>query len=42
MFLFEPNDENDKMPFDLSTFKYVQIAQAATFTEWVKNCKTLK
>ena len=29
IFLFEPNDEADKVPFDLNTFKYVQITQAA-------------
>jgi hypothetical protein len=27
--LFEPKDADDKVPFDLNTFKYVQIAQAA-------------
>lgn len=29
IFLFEPQNEDDKVPFDLNTFKYVQIAQAA-------------
>lgn len=29
IFLFEPNDEADRVPFDLNTFKYVQITQAA-------------
>jgi hypothetical protein len=29
IFLFEPRDRDDKVPFDLSTFKYVEIAQAA-------------
>lgn len=29
IFLFEPNGENDKVPFDLNTFKYVEINQAA-------------
>ena len=29
IFLFEPKDQHDQVPFDLSTFKYVQIAQAA-------------
>lgn len=29
IFLFEPNGEGDKVPFDLNTFKYVQITQAA-------------
>lgn len=29
IFLFEPKNQNDKVPFDLNTFKYVTIAQAA-------------
>lgn len=29
IFLFEPRSEADKVPFDLNTFKYVQISQAA-------------
>jgi len=29
IFLFEPKDAGDKVPFDLNTFKYVQISQAA-------------
>ena len=29
IFLFEPKDLGDKVPFDLNTFKYVQISQAA-------------
>jgi len=29
IFLFEPKDNGDKVPFDLNTFKYVQINQAA-------------
>ena len=29
IFLFEPNDESDKVPFDLNTFKYVELSQAA-------------
>ena len=29
IFLFEPNSETDKVPFDLNTFKYVEISQAA-------------
>lgn len=29
IFLFEPSDTNDKVPFDLNTFKYVPITQAA-------------
>lgn len=28
IFLFEPKDGNDKVPFDLSTYKYVRISQA--------------
>lgn len=29
IFLFEPKNVEDKVPFDLTTFKYVQITQAA-------------
>lgn len=29
IFLFEPNDEHDHVPFDLGTFKYISITQAA-------------
>jgi len=29
IFLFEPADDDDRVPFDLATFKYVQIGQAA-------------
>lgn len=29
IFIFEPNDAGDRVPFDLNTFKYVQINQAA-------------
>ncbi len=29
VFLFEPKDEGDRVPFDLATFKYVRIDQAA-------------
>jgi len=29
IFLFEPLDVVDKVPFDLNTFKYIQVAQAA-------------
>lgn len=29
IFLFEPKDNQDKVPFDLNTFKYVSISQAA-------------
>ncbi len=29
IFLFEPRNRNDKVPFDLTTFKYVPISQAA-------------
>lgn len=28
-YLFEPQDADDKVPFDLNTFKYVPISQAA-------------
>ena len=29
IYLFEPQDTDDKVPFDLNTFKYVPISQAA-------------
>ena len=29
IFLFEPDGADDQVPFDLNTFKYVQITQAA-------------
>jgi hypothetical protein len=29
VFLFEPKDANDRVPFDLNTFKYVELTQAA-------------
>ena len=29
IFLFEPNGEDDRVPFDLNTFKYIVITQAA-------------
>ncbi len=29
IYLFEPQDAEDKVPFDLNTFKYVQVSQAA-------------
>ena len=29
VFLFEPENESDRVPFDLATFKYVPIEQAA-------------
>ena len=29
IFLFEPNAADDRVPFDLTTFKYVQVAEAA-------------
>lgn len=29
IYLFEPQDEEDEVPFDLNTFKYIQISQAA-------------
>ena len=34
IFLFEPKNEFDRVPFDLNTFKYVQITQAAE----IPNC----
>jgi hypothetical protein len=37
IFLFEPCNQNDKVPFDLSTFKYVQISQAAEILNKIKN-----
>ncbi len=37
IFLFEPRNRNDKVPFDLSTFKYVQISQAAEIPNKVKS-----
>lgn len=36
VFLFEPMTDNDKVPFDLNTFKYVQISQAAEIQNKVK------
>jgi len=36
IFLFEPRNRNDKVPFDLSTFKYVPISQAAEIPNKVK------
>jgi len=35
-FLFEPRNRNDKVPFDLTTFKYVLISQAAEIPNKVK------
>ena len=29
IYLFEPQDTDDKVPFDLNTFKYVPVSQAA-------------
>ena len=37
IFLFEPRDQDDKVPFDLSTFKYVQITQAADIPDKIGN-----
>lgn len=36
VFLFEPMTTRDKVPFDLNTFKYVQISQAAEIPSKVK------
>ena len=33
VFLFEPSGEHDNVPFDLTTFKYVSISQAAEIPE---------
>ena len=35
-YLFEPRNRNDKVPFDLTTFKYVPISQAAEIPNKVK------
>ena len=29
IYLFEPQNSDDRVPFDLNTFKYVQVSQAA-------------
>jgi len=34
--LFEPRNRNEKVPFDLTTFKYVPISQAAEIPNKVK------
>lgn len=36
IFLFEPADPDDKVPFDLNTFKYVAIGQAAEIPNKVR------
>jgi len=36
VFLFEPIDDQDRVPFDLSTFKYVPISQAAEIPSKIK------
>jgi len=36
VFIFEPRNRNDKVPFDLTTFKYVLISQAAEIQIKVK------
>jgi hypothetical protein len=36
IFLFEPTGGNDRVPFDLNTFKYVPISQAAEIPNKVK------
>ncbi|MBC8433780.1 MAG: hypothetical protein H8D96_17865 [Desulfobacterales bacterium] len=37
IFLFEPRNRNDKVPFDLTTFKYVTISEAAEIPNKVKS-----
>ena len=37
IFLFEPVDAQDKVPFDLTTFKYVPISQAAEIPNKIKS-----
>lgn len=37
IFLFEPTNELDRVPFDLNTFKYVQITQAAEIPNRIGN-----
>ena len=36
VFLFEPKDANDGVPFDLKTYKYIKIDQAAEIPDKVK------
>ena len=36
IFLFEPRNQNDKVPFDLTTFKYVPMSQAAEISNKIK------
>jgi hypothetical protein len=36
IFLFEPRNQNDKVPFDLTTFKYAPISQAAEISNRIK------
>ncbi len=35
IFMFEPSDPDDRVPFDLNTFKYVPIGQAAEIPDKV-------
>jgi len=37
IFIFEPRNRNDKVPFDLMTFKYVPISQAAEIPNTIKS-----
>jgi hypothetical protein len=37
IFLFEPQKRNEAVPFDLTTFKYVPISQAAEIPNKVKS-----
>ena len=36
IFLFEPANEGDQVPFDLNTFKYVSVGQAAEIPNRLK------
>lgn len=36
IFMFEPSNNDDRVPFDLNTFKYVQISQAAEIPNRLK------
>ena len=36
VFLFEPRDGTDKVPFDLNTFRYVCVSQAAEIPNKLK------
>ncbi|WP_366923143.1 hypothetical protein MFMK1_003633 [Metallumcola ferriviriculae] len=36
LFIFEPGEADDRVPFDLTTFKYIQISQAAEIPSKLK------